>query len=40
MRELLGSLSKSIRSIECRLVTKIITRMDWKLRDDGSIKSN
>jgi hypothetical protein len=28
-----------IRSIKCRLVTKIITRMDQKLRDE-SIKSN
>jgi hypothetical protein len=32
----LGPLSRSIRSIERRLVTKIIKRLDWKLRD-GSI---
>jgi hypothetical protein len=37
--KLLGALSKSIRSIKCRLFTKIITRMDRELRDQ-SIKSN
>jgi hypothetical protein len=37
--KLLGPLSRSIRSIERRLATKIITRMNQKLRDE-SIKSN
>jgi hypothetical protein len=35
----ISPLSRSIRSIECRLFTKIITRMNQKLRDE-SIKSN
>jgi hypothetical protein len=43
--KLLGPLSRSIRCterircIERRLFTKVITRMDWKLRDN-SINSN
>jgi hypothetical protein len=36
--KLLGPLSRSIRSIQPKLLTKIITRMDMKLRDE-SIKS-
>jgi hypothetical protein len=34
--KILGPLSKSIRSIECKLVKKIITRMDWRLRDEDN----
>jgi hypothetical protein len=37
--KLLGPLSRSIRSIERKLVTKIITRIDRKLRAE-SIKPN
>jgi hypothetical protein len=33
--KLLGSLSRSIRCIERTLFTKIITRMDRKLRDES-----
>jgi hypothetical protein len=35
----LGPLSRSIRNIERRLFTKIITQIDHKLRDE-SLKSN
>jgi hypothetical protein len=36
---LLDPLSRSIRSIECRIVTNIIIRTDQRLQD-GSIKPN
>jgi hypothetical protein len=33
--KLLDPLSRSIRCVERKLFTKIITRMDWKLRDES-----